>query len=273
MKIIYTTDLHGDTDKYCQLEEVSHDHGADVAVNGGDMLPRRGIVGQRDFIENELRMHFDYFEQVGINYLCQLANDDYRANDGTFNELCDEYKFVYNVAQKLVSIGGISFVGYNNVCDYMFRLKDRCKLDIVGDTPCGVQFGTGLLSAVHPPTMYVIPNLEEYFATELTIEEELNNLPTPIDNEAIYIIHQPPDTLKLDMCYDGREVGSKSVRKFIEKSGASVAVFGHLHESEFMTGVWKVGLGKTICVQPGQLENFTYVAIDTKTLLCERFVC
>ena len=39
MKILFVTDLHGDTAKYDRLFKAAEDFQADVVVNGSDMLP------------------------------------------------------------------------------------------------------------------------------------------------------------------------------------------------------------------------------------------
>ena len=71
MKIIYTTDLHGDKDKYCKLEEVALNFGAETVINGGDTLPHGGFDVQRNFINIELQEHFAHFEKMDILTLSQ----------------------------------------------------------------------------------------------------------------------------------------------------------------------------------------------------------
>lgn len=67
MKIIYTTDLHGSKWKYKRLAEVAIEQGADIVINGGDMLPKDGELHNQDsFIKNELNEHFAFFEDAGI---------------------------------------------------------------------------------------------------------------------------------------------------------------------------------------------------------------
>lgn len=43
-----------------------------------------------------------------------------------------------------------------------------------------------------------------------------------------------------------------------------------IHESPDMTNVWMNTIGKTVCVQPGQMEEMVYVTIDLETMNIER---
>ncbi|ACN18015.1 hypothetical protein HRM2_p00210 (plasmid) [Desulforapulum autotrophicum HRM2] len=38
-----------------------------------------------------------------------------------------------------------------------------------------------------------------------------------------------------------------------------------------MSGIWKATIGETICIQPGQLNPFTYVVIDTETMDIKKY--
>jgi Icc-related predicted phosphoesterase len=67
------------------------------------------------------------------------------------------------------------------------------------------------------------------------------------------------------------EVGSKAVYDFIEKNQPLLALHGHIHESPQMTGKWFAELVKTACIQPGQLDDFTYVAIDLDNMQFKKY--
>jgi hypothetical protein len=41
-------------------------------------------------------------------------------------------------------------------------------------------------------------------------------------------------------------------------------------ESPEVTGLWYAKLGRTICIQPGQLDEFIYVTIDLSTMKLDR---
>ena len=93
--------------------------------------------------------------------------------------------------------------------------------------------------------------------------------------QTIYIIHTPPSNLGLDVCHDGRKVGSKAIFNFIKKNQPLLTLHGHIHESPDVSGKWYSKLGKTICIQPGQSHHYQdyliYVIFDLKTMQFERF--
>jgi Icc-related predicted phosphoesterase len=269
MRVLFVTDLHGSKWKYERLFKAAKDFRANVVINGGDMLPKEcEAFSQGDFITNYLDSHFARFNSAGIYYLCYPGNDDLRIFDELFEETCNKYPFIVCLAQRKFEIEGYDFVGMNWVVDYPFRLKDRCRMD-TDDYIFQEQFGTGLLSTA--AGWQEIDDWFDYAKKLPTIEEELDRLVRPRDMEnGVYVIHNPPNRLGLDRCYDGREVGSKAIYDFLKKHQPKLSLHGHIHESPELTGKWKAKLGRTICIQPGQLEEFTYVTLDLSTMKFER---
>jgi len=130
MRLLFITDLHGDSRKYDKLYKTAQQHHVDMIVNGGDMLPKNGNLFQQDqFITRYLHAHFQRFEQAKLHYLCYLGNDDLKIFDSIFEETCQQYQYIQNLAQRKVMIHDIEFIGMNWVVDYPFRLKDRCRKD------------------------------------------------------------------------------------------------------------------------------------------------
>ncbi len=270
MKIIFVTDLHGSEWKYNRLFEVAAESKAHIVINGGDMLPKNGELSQqRDFITSFLDGYFKKFNDAGIYHLCYLGNDDLMIYDQLFEEVCGKYHFVVPLAQRKYEINGYEFIGLNWVVDYPFRLKDRCRMD-TNDYVFERQLGTGLLS-----TQQGFKELQDWpaYARSLPpLKDELTMLVRPENmKNAIYVIHMPPARLGLDKCYNAMEVGSKSVYDFVKKNQPLLALHGHIHESPQMTGKWSAKLGKTTCIQPGQLDDFTYVTIDLDSMHVERY--
>jgi Icc-related predicted phosphoesterase len=269
MKILFVTDLHGNQRNYDRLFEVAKDFHAYAVINAGDMLPNYGsIFKQLQFITYNLDRHFAKFDEKGIHYLCYLGNDDLRMFDQAFDEACSRYPFIYNIAQRKVSIKNYEFIGMNWVVDYPFGLKDRCRMD-TQDYVFQKQHGKGLLSS--NKGWQEIEDWYSYARTLPTIEDELNRLVRP-DNmrRSIYVIHMPPCCLGLDKCRGGDEVGSRALYNFLERHQPLLSLHGHIHESPDVTGIWKATIGETVCIQPGQLKGFIYVTIDLDTMEFER---
>ena len=273
MKIVYVTDIHGDQAKYWWVFEAAKEMGAQAVVNGGDMLPKEGDlhIMQKEFIEVFLVKYFAEYEKAGIYHLGYLGNDDLGIYDGYFDRICSKYFHVVNLAQARFKLKSFEFIGMNWVVDYPFQLKDRCRKD---DKYYEFQrqFGPGLLSRENG--FKEIPNWFAYADTLPTIEEELESLPKPKNpTRTIYVIHMPPARVGLDMCQSRETVGSQSIYKFIEKNQPRLSLHGHIHESPSCSGVWKAKIGKTVCVQPGQMRGnaLSYVLLDLNKMTVERF--
>jgi len=264
MKVLFVTDLHGIMWKYEKIFEIAKELQVKVVINGGDMLPKNmDLFRQNEFIVNYLDDYFEKFNDSKIHYLCYLGNDDLSIYDKLFDDICNKYSYIHHLAQRKCEIGGYEFIGMNWVVDYPFRLKDRCRMD-TKDYVFQPQSGTGLLSTFMG--WNEIDNWFNYAKTHLTIEEELNQLVFPKNmKKSVYVIHMPPSKLGLDKCHDGLEVGSNAVYNFLKKHQPNLSLHGHIHESPDVTKRWYAKLGNTICIQPGQLDDLSYVIIDLST--------
>ncbi|MFH1415374.1 MAG: metallophosphoesterase [Elusimicrobiota bacterium] len=269
MKLLYSTDLHGDRRKYERIFEISKAQGVDIAINGGDLFPKTGnLFRQNEFITGFLEKYFARFEEEKIYYLCYPGNDDLKIFDKLFEDTGSRFEYIVPLAQKKISIGEYEFIGMNWVVDYPFRLKDRCRKD-TDNYIFQEQLGPGVLS-----TEEGYKNIDwfTYAGTLPTIEDELKGLPLPEDfNKAIYIFHMPPANLGLDQCRSGEKVGSAAIYDFLKKNQPLFSLHGHIHESPEMSGKWMAKIGDTVCIQPGQRHGFDYVVIDLKNVKYERF--
>ncbi|MGD9642162.1 MAG: metallophosphoesterase [Elusimicrobiales bacterium] len=272
MRILFVTDLHGNSAKYRRIFEAAMKHGVAAVVNGGDMLTLDGDLhgSQRDFIEGFLSPYFAGYEKAGIHHLGFLGNDDLKIHDDVFDETCRKYKNVVNLAQRRFELSGIEFIGMNWVADYPFRLKDRCRRDGPGYV-FQEQFGTGLLSTAEG--FRELEDWPAYAARLPAIADELAALPKPaVPGRTIYVIHTPPFGLGLDVISSGEKVGSRAVSRFIEEMRPLLTLHGHIHESPAISGVWEAKIGETVCVQPGQMKAnaLSYALIDLKNMETER---
>jgi len=151
------------------------------------------------------------------------------------------------------------------VPDYPFLLKTACKLDYRGWKRPKYLEGQPVYINKNR-RLCAIFLIEEYFRNKSTIEEDLQEI-TGGDN-CIISIHCPPYGLDLDVCKDGRRVGSASVYKWIEKEQPLLVLCGHIHESFEMSKIWKNTIGKTVIIQPGQSREKTHLVeidIDEKS--------
>ncbi len=271
-RFVYATDLHGNRWRYERALELATEVGAAVLINGGDLLPHgRMHEAQARFIEEFLDPHFAACRDRGIRYLLIPGNDDLAAHDPLLDAVCGRYPLVSNVARRLVPMGAYDVIGLDLVADFPFRLKDRARMD-TRDADFPPQSPGGLLSV--PGGWTELPDWPAYARTLPTIQDELAALPAPRDPaRAIYILHGPPTGLGLDVCRGGTPVGSRAVRRFIERVQPLLALHGHIHESPEESGAWKNSVGRTVCIQPGQAPgSLTAVVGELDGMTFERRV-
>ncbi|MFX0155936.1 MAG: metallophosphoesterase [Candidatus Hodarchaeota archaeon] len=275
MKLLYVTDIHGIEWKFNEIYQIAASLKIDIVINGGDMLTFKGnLLHQDRFITGFLDEYFSRFESMKIYHLGLLGNDDLGTFDDLFQNTCDKYSYVVNIAQNKFQIKGskYEFIGMNYMTDFPFGLKDRARKD-TKDFELPRQFGKQYLSS--PNGFKKIEDWVSYVDTLPTIEDELRNLVKPSDmNNTIYIFHSPPANIDLDVTHDGRKVGSKAEYAFLKENQPKISFHGHIHESPDVSGKWFSKLGKTICIQPGQSqqhENFlNCVIVDLETMNFER---
>jgi Icc-related predicted phosphoesterase len=277
MKLLYVTDIHGVEWKHNKVFEIANSLKLDAVINGGDMLPFKGNLMHQDrFITGFLDQYFSKFESREIYYLGLLGNDDLCIFDDLFQKICDKYSYIINVAQNKFKIekDRFEFIGMNWVSDLPFGLKDRARKD-TNDFEHPKQIGKQYLSTING--FKRIDDWFSYVETLPTIEDELKDLVKPSDmSNSIYIFHNPPTNLDLDVTFDGRRVGSKAEYIFLKNNQPKFSFHGHIHESPEISGKWHSKIDKTICIQPGQShqhEDFLiYVTIDLETMEIKRLI-
>jgi len=256
LHFVYTTDLHGDIIKYENVFNFAVEHNLKLIHLGADLLPKGSCMleNQKDFINKYLKGFYRRCNEKGIKVLAFFGNDDVWSRKKYFKkyaELLDEVPYEQD---------GYEFKAYGYVQDYPFGLKTACKLDHKGwvcpdpyiSTPVDLS-PTGGLQAIKG-------DIAEYFRKKGTIEGDLKKI--SVTNKTIMAIHQPPWAVDLDVCRDGRRVGSKAVYDWILKNPCiRLVLCGHIHESYEVTGAWKTCIGKTIVINPGQRTNVTVLAL------------
>lgn len=245
MQFIYITDFHGDTDKYDHVCREAVKRGIKLIINGGDMCPHRG---GKQFLTDFFPGWLERCKESGIANLGMFGNDDPMSNLPLLDDLVNRGLFTRFDGTELETEGWI-FRGYNYVPDYPFALKDWVKLDYTG-APSPGYFGVPVESS--GSGYRDIADIDRYFADKGTIAEELDSFSLSEPDKTIFITHSPPYGIGLDVCSDGREVGSKSIYNFIEKNQPVLSLHGHIHESPKVSGIWKTDIGRTVTCQPGR---------------------
>jgi Icc-related predicted phosphoesterase len=81
--------------------------------------------------------------------------------------------------------------------------------------------------------------------------EQIRNLP-----HLLLVAHNPPFGTATDKVRGGVSVGSRAVRKFIERVQPEVCLTGHIHEAKAVDAI-----GRTVIINPGQLVGGGYALI------------
>lgn len=279
MKILYVTDLHGDKNKYWKSLEVAVEKDIKVIINGGDMLPKQcdRHIEQPIFIKDFLKEYFTELKKHNIIYLAMLGNDDLVVLDDLFNNICNEFDNVYNIADQKVCINGYEFIGMNSILDHPFGCKDR----VVAEMNYIPQQQLSSITLVSNQYDYdIIDNWLDYSATQLPYMcDILDALPKPdCLNKTIYVMHMPPAGLKLgQLRYGNLDIGSMDIYSFLKKKQPLLSLHGHIHESpDTQKGQWINYISQTTCIQPGQKElydsHMVYTIIDLLNIQYKREV-
>lgn len=279
MKILYVTDLHGDKNKYWKSLEVAVEKDIKVIINGGDMLPKQcdRHIEQPIFIKDFLKEYFAELKKHNIIYLAMLGNDDLVVLDDLFNNICNEFDNVYNIADHKVCINGYEFIGMNSILDHPFGCKDR----VVAEMNYIPQQQLSSITLVSNQYDYdIIDNWLDYSATQLPYMcDILDALPKPdCLNKTIYVMHMPPAGLKLgQLRYGNLDIGSMDIYSFLKKKQPLLSLHGHIHESpDTQKGQWINYISQTTCIQPGQKElydsHMVYTIIDLLNIQYKREV-
>lgn len=265
MIVVYASDLHGNKELYLELFELAEERRAQAVIIGGDMLPIGGsfqysLVEQKDFIfsflEPEIRGFLSKAPQATIYTM--LGNDDWGVSNTHLKNL--EGQGILNLLHGRRHRLGDDYelIGYAHVPPTPFIIKDGERRDLQTDST--EQQRCTACCSLEEKIIVVDPR--QYFARRKSIEEELAELPTARESDnVVYVMHSPPFRTTLDRLFDGRWIGSRAIRAFIENHQPYVTLHGHIHESSEISGQYWDRIGKTICINPGQSPEELYAVV------------
>jgi len=268
LRILFTSDLHGRQAAYDELVRLARDFSPEIVILGGDLFPAGRhpamlLESQKHFAAHAFKHFLAGLRDAAAPRVFAVAgNYDLAAAFLELKNLEDDHFTVF-LSTGSESLGG----GFRLVCSPFvpptpFPPKDFERLDMPGDAPTG-QPSQGLLTwsggveIVEPAS---------HFKSAKSIWEELPSLGGPEEDEkTIAVFHSPPHGTGLDRLYDGSSVGSRAVRKWIEKTKPLVSLHGHIHESPDASGRWAERIGATLAVNPGQNQSrVSAILLDTK---------
>jgi Icc-related predicted phosphoesterase len=259
MKVVFTSDLHGERRLYHELLDLARSSSADLMALGGDLLPSFAptkryedmIPYQESFIEAFLVSFFQtVIRETRVRQIFLIPGN---WDLGYPHLLGQPVEGMVDLDQKNVRLeNGYDLIGYPCVPPTPFRPKDYEKMDDL-DSPWPPQKDLSYIRSDEEPGKLMVIDPHVYLRRRTTIQEDLDRLPDPPSfNRAIYVMHSPPYGTSLDLIHGGGRAGSRSIRAFIQENQPSLTLHGHIHESPQLSGSYVERIGETISVNPGQ---------------------
>ena len=265
MKVLALADVHQSEKHWVMLEEAVRQENPALVLIAGDLLPKyEGILAQADF-GPRLREHARAIKDSGAELVLILGNDDNQLLIPEM-EAGDEEGLWHYLPDRVKEIMGYEFGGCPWIRDYPFAYKywvapesrEHCFIH-------PVQLG--------PPAeisrdnqIATIADLETYLKGKVSVKESLSKMAEQVRKleSSIWLIHDPPAYMGLDLCGSGDEAGSPVVYDFICENQPLLTIHGHIHEAPRCNGgIWARQLGQTWCIQAGQIESeLSYVTFE-----------
>lgn len=259
MKVLYTSDLHGEIHLYEELLKLALSFYPEIMALGGDLLPsfpptkryEDMIPNQKLFINQFLLPFFSRLVKTTSVRQILLIPGNWDLGYPYLFKTGQER--IIDLNQKIHRTGnGYEFIGYPYVPPTPFRPKDYEKMDDLESAWPPQKYPSYVRSPDHPDQLVPIdPHL--YFRQRGTIQEDLGRLIKPSSRKrTVYVMHSPPFGTRLDSIQGSKSAGSRSVRTFIEETQPLLTLHGHIHESPELSGSFSDRLGETISINPGQ---------------------
>jgi len=270
MKVLYTSDLHGEIRLYQELLALILSSSADIIALGGDLLPsfpptkryEDMVPNQKTFIDQFL---FPFFKRIveptSSKQIFLIPGNWDLAYSHLFK---DPMEGIIDLDQKNYRIKNeYEFIGYPFVPPTPFRPKDYEKMDDP-EAAWPPQKNPSYIRSSDPTNQLIPIDPYFYLRHRETIREDLIRLPKPFHHRrAIYIMHSPPFGTRLDLIQGGKSAGSRSIKAFIEEYQPLLTLHGHIHESPEISGAYVDRIGETLSINPGQ---FTQAGRDISKL-------
>ena len=256
-RLVYTSDLHGDLGLYRSAGEAAIRLRADALIFGGDLCPGTpsgaslGLpLEQPEFILYRLSPLLDEWKQVHppLRVFAIPGNDDCQTVLPVLEEL-EMNGLIENLHQESRTLGAYTLVGLSFVPPTPFQLKDFERWD--GERDAGAESYSYRCIVGTPRGFVVIEDFGAYLDSLPSLDEELRRLPVDDPAHTVAVVHAPPFDTHCDVLYDGRHIGSKSVRRWIEKHQPRLTLHGHIHESPKLSGTFFDRIGTTTIINPG----------------------
>jgi Icc-related predicted phosphoesterase len=247
----FTSDLHGHGPLYEQLLAIAAADRPEAVIIGGDLCPHRtgneGLGFQRVFLQGFLVEFARRLRDAtpGTELVLIMGNDDWRSNDDCLD--AHHGSLWHSIHGRAATIGGIAVAGLSWVPITPFGIKDWERWeDGDEERPARLE---GFVSRGE----WLEPHAFDPAQRSPTIAEALEELAGATRaGETLFVLHSPPRNTHCDVTGGRQHVGSRAVRRFIERHQPPLVLSGHIHESPRMTSFYRDTIGRTVVVNPGQ---------------------
>jgi Icc-related predicted phosphoesterase len=270
MKVLYTSDLHGEIHLYQELLSLTIASSLDVLMMGGDLLPsfpptkryEDMVPNQKTFVDQFLSPLFKrVLEATSVQQIFLIPGNWDLGYSHLFKASTEG---LFDLSQRSYRLkNGAELIGYPFVPPTPFRPKDFEKMDD-SEAIWPPQKNPSYIRSSDQTDRLIPIDPYLYLRGRETIEDDLNHLPIPIHSKrTIYIMHSPPFGTRLDLIQGGKSVGSRAIKTFIEENQPFLTLHGHIHESPNLSGAYMDRIGETLSVNPGQ---FIWTSRDVSRL-------
>jgi len=253
MELLYTSDLHGSMSHYQHILAMLSEKAPEVLILGGDCLPDgdRGYPHPTvtKFIQHDFKEFLQLVRDLAPDtaVLTVFGNHDWSFSIDEFAKLQEQSLLQMLSHRDLVKIKDVFFLGLSHCPPAPYWIKDFERRDQSRDEP--TEFGGYTWSARMNGIVSVTGR--QFFIQHESIEDMLT--PAPVgEGPLIFVSHAPPADSHLDLLLEGKHVGSKAVKHFLQKRQPILSLHGHLHESPIVSGHISQRYGKCLAVNPGQ---------------------
>jgi uncharacterized protein len=256
-RLVYTSDLHGDLDLYRAAGGAAVRTRADALIFGGDLCPgaptgasRRLPIEQPEFLLHQLSPLLDEWKQAhpGLRIFAIPGNDDCQTVLPALQEL-EMNDLIENLHQETRKLGAYTLMGLSYVPPTPFQLKDFERWDVVPEADSDSYSYRCIMGS--PRGFMVVEDFRSYLDSFPSIAQELRVLPIADPAHTVAVVHAPPFNTQCDVLYDGRHIGSKALRSWIEKNQPCLSLHGHIHESPKLSGSFFDRISATTVINPG----------------------
>jgi Icc-related predicted phosphoesterase len=259
MKVLYTSDLHGEIHLYQELLSLTVSPSSEIIIIGGDLFPsfpptkryEDMVPNQKTFIDQFLSPFFKrMLETTSVQQIFLIPGNWDLGYPYLFKEPTERIIDLNQRSYRLKN--GYELIGYPFVPPTPFRPKDYEKMDD-REAPWPPQKNPSYILSSDQTDQLTPIDPYLYLRGRETIEEDLDRLPKPLyQKRTIYIMHSPPFGTRLDLIQGGKSAGSRSIKTFLERNQPLLTLHGHIHESAELSGAYMDRIGKTLSINPGQ---------------------